>query len=290
MRITRLGEGVDRTGRLAEAAMNRTVEVLVEFKKEMDHHGVSRARVTATSAARDAENEDELARQVARVVGSVPEVLAGKEEARLTYLGATSGLDKAEGPYLVIDVGGGSTELVGGGCPELDAGGSTELVGGGCPELDAISLEMGCVRVTERFFEHDPPLAAELAAAGRYVSGLVGKALEAQPGLGGASRLIGVAGTVSALVRLELGLVDYDRDRIHLAKLSRGAIERLLSELAAAPVAQRRDWPALEAERADVIVGGTVVLAEAMVALGFDELTASESDLLDGVASELLVS
>ncbi|MGA3354244.1 MAG: exopolyphosphatase [Acidimicrobiales bacterium] len=272
MRITRLGEGVDGSGRLAEEAMRRTTDVLAEFAKVMGDLGVGRARATATSAARDAENADVFARRVAEVIGVVPEVLDGNEEARLTYLGATSELDPDAGPYLVIDVGGGSTELV-----------------GGSPSgLHAVSLEMGCVRVTERFLEHDPPLREELDAARVYVRRLVAGAVRVEPGLAGAARLIGVAGTVSALVRLEQGIVEYDRSRVHHAVLSLSVIERLLGELAALSVARRVSWPALEAERADVIIGGMAVLTEAMAVLGFDALTASESDLLDGVAAELL--
>jgi exopolyphosphatase/guanosine-5'-triphosphate,3'-diphosphate pyrophosphatase len=272
MRITRLGQGVDSAGRLSEEAMQRTVDVLAEFRKVMDANGVTRARATATSAARDAENEGELARRVAEVLGVVPEVLQGEEEARLTYLGATSELDPTKGPYLVIDVGGGSTELV----------------GGKPPGLHAVSLEIGCVRVTERFLGHDPPLWAELQAARVQVHLLVTGAVKAHPELGAAAQLIGVAGTVSALTRLEQGLLDYDRGRIHHARLGLAAIERLLGELATLSLARRLEWPELESERADVIVGGAAVLAEAMVVLGFDQLTASESDLLDGVAAELL--
>jgi exopolyphosphatase/guanosine-5'-triphosphate,3'-diphosphate pyrophosphatase len=272
MRITRLGEGVDSTGSLAEEAMRRTLDVLAEFRRLTNGLGVGRARATATSAARDADNEGEFARRVAKVLGIVPEVLTGEEEARLTYRGATSELEPGDGPYLVIDVGGGSTELVAG------AG----------PTVHSASLEMGCVRLTERFIGHDPPLPAELQAARDYVHRLVNEALASQPVLGLPARLIGVAGTVSALVRLDNGVVEYDRSRIHHARLSLAVIEHLLGELAAATVADRLTWPALEPERADVIIGGAVVLAEAMALLGFDALTASESDLLDGVAAELL--
>ena len=274
MRITRLGQDVDRTGRLSEEAIQRTIDVLAEFRKVMDDHGVTQARVTATSAARDAANVAEFSRRVVEVLGTVPEVLDGREEARLGYMGATSELDRTEGPYLVIDVGGGSTELV----------------GGRPPGLHAVSLEMGCVRVSERFLEHDPPLGSELEAARAYVRGLVTGAIEAQPELGGAARLIGVAGTVSALVRLDQGLDHYDRSRIHHARLRLETIERLLGGLASVSLARRREWPALEVGRADVIIGGTVVLAESMTVLGFDVLTESESDLLDGVASELLTA
>jgi len=272
MRITRLGQGVDATGRLAEDAISRTVSVLAEFREVMDDHGVVRARATATSAARDAENADEFATKVTDVLGIAPEVLPGDEEGRLAYVGATAGLDPGEGPYLVIDVGGGSTELVGG------AG----------PTLEVASLEIGCVRVTERFFEHDPPLPGELAAARSHVRGLVQGALGARRGLAGGRRLIGLAGTVAALVRLDQGLLEYDRDRIHHAPLRLASVEHLLAVLSPEPLERRREWPGLEPERADVIIGGAVVLAEAMATLGFDVLTASEADLLDGVTAELL--
>lgn len=272
MRITRLGEGVDRTGLLGEEAMERTLRVLDEFGAVIGRLGVVRVRATATSAARDAGNRDEFASRVAERIGTGPEILAGAEEARLTYLGAVSQLDAAHGPYLVIDVGGGSTELV--------APGPAGLV--------SVSLEMGCVRVTERFLAHDPPAPAELAAARQYVHGLVAGALQAEPALTRGRCLVGVAGTVSALVRLELGIVAYDRELIHHARLTLSSVERLLAELAALPLARRLEIPALEAERADVIIGGGLVLAESMATLGFTELTASEADLLDGVAAELL--
>jgi len=272
MRITRLGQGVDHTGRLGEEAMRRTIDVLVEFKAVMGHHGVTRARATATSAARDADNAGEFAGRVTQVLSVEPEVLPGEDEGRFAYLGATAGLDPAAGPYLVIDVGGGSTELVGG-------------VG---PGLDVVSLDIGCVRVTERFFDHDPPLAVELGAARSQVRRLVSRAVQAQPGLDGATQLIGVAGTVAALVRLEQGLLEYDRERIHHARLTLAAVERLIGELGALPLKRRLEWPGLEPERADVIIGGAVVLAEAMLTLGFEVLTASESDLLDGIAADLL--
>ena len=273
MRITRLGQGVDREGRLDEGAMERTIGVLAEFRQVMDRLGVARARATATAAARDASNTAEFARRATEVLGTTPEVLDGEEEGRLTYLGATSELDGAQGPFLVIDVGGGSTELVGGG-------------GTGAPV--AISLEMGCVRGTERFLEHDPPLVSELQALRTHVRQLVTGAVTARPELAGAARLVGVAGTVSALVRLEQGILVYDRNLVHHARLHLVAIERLIAELARLPLPRRCEWPAMETDRADVIVGGATVLAEAMHTLGFAVLTASESDLLDGVAAELL--
>ncbi len=274
MRITRLGAGVDRAGRLSEEAIVRTLEVLAEFRTAMDLHGVVEKRAAATSAVRDAENAEDFADRVVEVLGVAPEVLPGEEEGRLAYLGATAELDPGQGPYLLIDVGGGSTELVG-------------SVGS---DMVVVSLDIGCVRATERFLAHDPPLASELEAARSQVRGLVSRVVDDHPGLKGAARLIGVAGTVAALSRLEQGLVSYDRGRIHHSQVTLAAVERLIGQLGSIPLARRRSWPTLEPERADVIIGGAVVLAEAMTTLGFDALTASESDLLDGIAAELLAA
>ncbi len=274
MRITRLGAGVDRAGRLSEEAMGRTLDVLAEFRAAIDLHGVVNKRVAATSAVRDAENAEEFTGRVVEVLGVAPEVLAGEEEGRLAYFGATAELDSGQGPYLLIDVGGGSTELVG-------------SVGSG---IVVVSLDIGCVRATERFLAHDPPLPSELEAARSEVRGLVSRAVDDHPGLKGAARLIGVAGTVAALSRLDQGLVAYDRARIHHSHVSLAAVERLIGLLASIPLARRREWPTLAPERADVIIGGALVLAEAMTTLGFHVLTASESDLLDGIAAELLAS
>ena len=203
-------------------------------------------------------------------LGQAPEVLAGPEEGRLAFAGATADLDADGGPYLLVDVGGGSTELVGG------AGG------------EVVSLDVGCVRATERYLAHDPPRAEELASLRAGVRRLVRDALNEHPGLAGAATLVGVAGTVAALTGIDQGLVEYDRDRIHHARLARSTVERLLGELAAVPVAVRRRRPGVEEGRVDVIVGGSAVLAAAMAVLGFDELLASESDLLDGIVAELL--
>ncbi|MGD1011572.1 MAG: DUF501 domain-containing protein [Acidimicrobiales bacterium] len=272
MRITRLGMGVDLEGRLAVDAIERTITVLAEFREVMDCHGVNRVRAATTSAGRDAANATEFVRRATAVLGVAPEVLTGPEEGRLAFRGATADLEPTGGPYLVLDVGGGSTELVGG------AG----------PGLSAVSLEVGCVRITERFFAHDPPAASELSEARSHVRRLVTAAVEANPDLRRGAQLVGVAGSVAALVRLDQGLVTYDRSRIHHAVLTRATVERLLSELAASSAASRRALPSLEPERADVIVGGAVVLAEAMDVLGFETLIASESDLLDGIVAELL--
>jgi len=272
MRITRLGAGVDRTGRLAPEAIARTLDVLSEFRQAMDRFGVERSLATATSAVRDASNSREFLAPATDVLGEVPVVLSGQLEGLLSYGGATAELD-AEGPYLVLDIGGGSTELV------------TES-----PEREAVvvSLDIGCVRVTERFLGSDPPSPDELAEAGHHVRQLVAGAARQHPGFRQARCLVGLAGTVSALGVLALGLDRYDRDAVHHSVITRAGVGQLVSELASAPVAARRLRPGMERDRADVIVGGALILHVAMEELGYDEVLVSESDILDGIVAELL--
>ncbi|HLI15543.1 MAG TPA: DUF501 domain-containing protein [Acidimicrobiales bacterium] len=272
MTITRLGEGVEETGVLAEAAIERTLAALAAYREELDALGVVAVRAIATSAARRAANADELLGRAEAILGVAPELLDGREEGRLAYRGATASLEPSAGPYVVVDLGGGSTELV-----------------AGPAESPAVcSLEVGCVRLTERFLRHDPPLRAELEAAGAHVRALAAEALAATPALRAPARLVGVAGTVAALAALDLGLPAYDGERLHHAVLTRRAVERWRDELAAVRVERRRARPGLEPGRADVIVGGAIVLAEVMAALGQRELVVSERDILDGVAAELL--
>jgi exopolyphosphatase/guanosine-5'-triphosphate,3'-diphosphate pyrophosphatase len=276
-RITRLGEGVDRTGRLSVPAIGRTVSVLAEYRMLMDRFGVVRCRATATSAARDAANADELFGAAERVLGTPLELLGGAEEGRLSYRGATMGLDERDGPYLVVDLGGGSTELAVGPPP----GGAAES------SVAAVSLDVGCVRVTERFLSSDPPAPSEIADAVAYVRGLVDGAVEHEPRIRLAPRMVGVAGTVSTLAMLDLGLETHVRDQIHHAVMSRDRIVALAGALLGETGAARAARPGVEPGRADVIAGGALVLAEVMARTGHDELIASESDILDGVAAEL---
>jgi exopolyphosphatase/guanosine-5'-triphosphate,3'-diphosphate pyrophosphatase len=273
MRITRLGEGVDATGRLSPAAVARTAEVLAEYRLRMRRHGVRRARLVATSAVRRAANGQALAEAAREASGVEPEVLSGAEEGRLAFLGATAELDPAAGPYLVADIGGGSTELVVG------------RVGG--EVAGVVSLEVGCVRLTERFLAHDPPSSDELGRAGRHVDGLLEQAARQCPELAGARRLVGLAGTVSALAQLEAGLDHYRREAIHHFVLGRQAVQRLLAELASVPSAERAARFRLEPGRADVIVGGCVVLDRLMEHFGFDACLVSEADILDGLVLSL---
>lgn len=275
MQITRLGHGVDRTGRLDADAIARTVAVLVNYRGAMDAAGVTRCLAVATSAVRDAGNAEEFLDRAGAVLGAPPQVLSGDAEGRLSYRGATDELDPNLGPYLVVDIGGGSTELV------------TARGGQGTTLVEAVSLAVGCVRITERFLRSDPPSPTELAQASAFVRGLLVEA-RAAVAFEGAGRMVGLAGTVSALAVLRLGRESYDREAVHHTALGVEDVRRLLRELAAMPVAERRAVRGMERDRADVLVGGAVVLETIMDHMGFDELVVSESDILDGIVAELL--
>jgi exopolyphosphatase / guanosine-5'-triphosphate,3'-diphosphate pyrophosphatase len=275
MRITRLGQGVDATGRLAADAIGRTVAVLTEYRAVLDRLGVERVRMTATSAARDAANRDDFFDAAEATVGVRPELLGGEEEARLSFVGATAGLDPAQGPFLVVDLGGGSTEFAVGTPGPASPG----------PEGVA-SVDIGCVRITEKFLHSDPPAPEELSGALTVVRDYLDDVARALPAASGAACLVGLAGTVSAVAAVELG-IDYDRDRIHHFRLSRRAVEDVFRTLATETRAQRVHNPGLERERADVIVGGVVVLAAVMRYFTFDECLVSEADILDGLVMSL---
>ena len=276
MSITRLGAGIDASGALDPAAIERTLVALRGFRETLDAHGVVALRAVATSAARDASNGLELTATAQEVLGVELEILPGAEEGRLAFLGATSDLDPGEGPYLIVDLGGGSTELVTG---DRDADKATMVA--------AVSLEVGCVRVTERFLSGDPPAPPELEAARRLVRGLVEGAAEKAPSLRRARRVVGVAGTVSSLAAMDLGVKGYDPAQTHHHVLRRGSVSALLDRLARLDVEARRRVLGLEPGRADVIVGGTLVLDEIMASLGCDEILVSEMDILDGLVATL---
>ena len=199
MRITRLGQGVDATGRLDEEAIARCVAVLTEYRQVMDRLHVGRGRLVATSAARDASNGSEFLRAAGEATGLVPELITGIDEGRLSLAGAVAELDPAQGPFLVLDIGGGSTELVTGDGPD-DA------------DLVADSMQLGCVRLSERFLTDDPPAPAQLATARVEVDAQLDAAIATHPRFSAAHRLVGLAGTVSTLASVNLGLADYDRD------------------------------------------------------------------------------
>jgi exopolyphosphatase/guanosine-5'-triphosphate,3'-diphosphate pyrophosphatase len=273
MRITRLGEAVDHSGRLQPAAIRRTLDVLEEYRRAIAAASVSQVRAVATSALRDAANAPSFLDPAALVIGTELGVLEGIEEGRLSYRGATSELSRDGDPYLVVDVGGGSTELV------------TALGNG---SIEAVSLDVGCVRVTERFLAGDPPTESQLQAARAHVLGLLEGARSCRAALADAKTLVGLAGTVSALTMLSLGLESYDRAAVHHARLARPEVARLLEEMAVITVEERRARVGMEYDRADVIVGGALVLLTVLEVFGCDELIVSESDILDGIVAELL--
>lgn len=278
MRITRLGQGVDRGGHLAPDAVQRTVEVLREYRGLIDEHGVphDRVRMTATSAARDAANRDEFFDAAAGAVGVEPELLSGDDEARLSFAGATADLDPARGPFLVFDLGGGSTEFVFG---TSGPDGTVEA---------AVSLEVGCVRLTERFLTTDPPQPEDLTAAITYTDTWLDDVVRLIPQVGEAATVVGLAGTVSTVAAVELGLTAYDREAIHHFGLTKDAAEDVFRTLATEARADRIHNPGLEEARADVIVGGCCALVAIYRRLGLEGILVSEADILDGLALSLV--
>jgi exopolyphosphatase/guanosine-5'-triphosphate,3'-diphosphate pyrophosphatase len=251
--ITRLGESVDRRRRLLPTAIARVRNTLVDYRRTAERHGAERVLAIATSAVRDAENGEAFLGEVECSYGFATRLLDGDEEAMLTLRGVSAGREISDGT-LLVDIGGGSTELV-----------LTEANGAGFHD----SLDIGCVRLTERF--------------GEDVDACAGQVREALPELG-VAQAIGVAGTVTALAALDLGLVEYDPDLVHGRRLPRAGVERQLERLAALPLEERRRVPGLEPERAPVIVAGAVILREILDAYGLDQFEASERDILDGAA------
>jgi len=267
LKITRLGEGVDERKRLLPAPIARVRNVLTDFRREAEELGAERTLAVATSAVRDAENGEAFLGEVEWSYGFTTRLLSGHEEAELSFRGASAGRELAE-DTLLIDIGGGSTELVVGG-PE------------GLSFHD--SLNMGGVRLTERFLHSDPPTDEELAACGAGARELLAKQVphEIRP-----RNAIGVAGTITSIAALDLGLPEYDPDRVEGHRLSREGVRAQLERLAALPLAGRREVPALDPDRAPVIVAGTVILGEVLDHFGLDRLEASEHDILDGAALE----
>jgi exopolyphosphatase/guanosine-5'-triphosphate,3'-diphosphate pyrophosphatase len=276
MRITRLGEGVDATRRLGPEALERTFAVLRDYRAVMDAERVVRTRLVATSAVRDAANGEAFLGPAADIIGTPAELLPGEEEGQLSYAGATSDLPATGAGVVVLDIGGGSTEIV---TKPSDT-------------IESVSLDMGCVRLTERFLRGDPPSEGEVSAAVAAIARELDRATQVIPALadlGPASRLVGLAGTVSTLASLELGLVAYDRERIHHAVLSRQAVGRWCDLLGAERVAERARRRGLPAGRRDVIFGGALVLREVMTRFAFDECVVSEADILDGLVMSLQI-
>ena len=265
MRIVRLGEGVDATGRLAPAAIERTRQALLGYAAEIAERGATRVRMVATSASRDASNAADFRTMVRGVLGIDPEVVTGDEEARLSFSGAVRGLD-GEPPYLVVDIGGGSTEFV----------------TGSAAAEHAISVDIGCVRMTERHLHTDPPAGAEIAAATADITAAVDEALAAVPGRD-ARTLVGLAGSVTTVTALALGLPGYDPERIQHARIGYDEVATVTADLLAMTVAERRRLPVMHPGRADVIGAGALILRTIMERSAHRSVVASEHDILDGI-------
>ncbi len=275
MRITRLGEGVDATGKLAPDAVERCSTVLSEFRRVMDRLGVVRGRLVATSAVRDASNGGEFLEPAGRITGFEPEVLEGDEEGRLSLAGAVAELDPGEGPFFVLDIGGGSTELVSGSGPND-------------PGLAVVSLQIGCVRLTERYLPSDPPSPTGLGEAEAAIGAALDLAVAQHPEFLRTHRLVGLAGTVTTLASLNLGLETYRADRIHHAELSAHEVEHWYRTLAREDHRARLGRTGMVSGREDVIVAGAMILAVVMRRFGFDRCLVSEADILDGLVADLL--
>jgi len=269
--ITRLGRGVDATGALDPVAVERTVAVLGEYRSAMDDHGVTEFRAAATSAARDAANADSFFDAAAAVLGVRPELLTGEEEGALSFAGATTDLAVDDGPFLVIDIGGGSTECI---------------VGTDRPEVMR-SFDVGSVRLTEKHLVSDPPGPEELSNAIAEATSWFEDLGREVPEVAGVRTVVGLAGTISTVAAVEIGMDRYDRDLIHHFTLTRAAAEDVFRTLATEPLRDRIHNPGLERERADVIVGGCCVLVAFLRTLGIDELLVSEADILDGLVASL---
>lgn len=273
--ITRLGEDVDRTCWLKREAIERTLETLEAYGKTIKEFGVGRVKVAATSAVRDARNADDFLELVGDRVGFEVEVLTGKREAELAFLGVAHDWRPSthdHRPILVIDIGGGSTELI------LGRSGFGEQV---------FSLDIGCVRLTEMFIKSDPPLASEIEALGSHVLETVRPAADRIERTEGPIAF-GVAGTITTISAIEQEMKVYDPERIHGSKLLISTVEGILGRLVRMPLTERKRVAGLEPARADIIVAGIVILREIMKALGLTELTVSEHDILDGLIVSML--
>ena len=267
--ITRLGEGVDATGRLSQGAVERVLGVCAAYREAIDARGVASVVAIMTSAVRDAANGGEFADELRSRFGFEPETLSGEREARLTYRGATSWRGHEE-PLLVLDIGGGSTELV------VGAGEEVEF---------HVSTQIGAVRFTERYLRSDPPSAEELVACRDAVRAGIGEAVP-EPVCRRPARGIAVAGTPTSLAAIELQLEPYDRERVHGHRLGRESCERIIDRLAVLPLAERRRVPGLHPGRAPTIVAGGLILVEAMALFRLEAMEVSERDILEGAALE----
>jgi exopolyphosphatase / guanosine-5'-triphosphate,3'-diphosphate pyrophosphatase len=267
--VTRLGDGVDRNDRLAEPAMQRVFDTCARYRERIDELGAEPVVAVLTSAVRDAANGEEFRAELRRRFGFDARIISGEIEARLTYHGATSWREHEE-PLLVLDIGGGSTELVIGHHDDVEF---------------HVSTQIGSVRFTERYLQQDPPAEPAIAACREAVrAGLEGAVpvdVRDRPADG-----IAVAGTPTSFAAIELRLEPYDRERVHGHRLTRETCERILRELAALPLFERRRVPGLHPDRAPTIVAGGLILVATMELFGLDSMEVSERDILEGAALE----
>jgi exopolyphosphatase/guanosine-5'-triphosphate,3'-diphosphate pyrophosphatase len=276
MRIVRLGEGVDATGQFAPVALARTRAALAEYADELRVHDVDKVRMVATSAARDVSNREEFFAMTAELLGAVvpgavAEVITGTEEAALSFTGAVGELDHDATPFVVVDLGGGSTEVV---------VGNRDVTA-------SFSADIGCVRLTERCLHSDPPTATEIEQARAVVRDALSEALRVVP-VEGARTWVGVAGTMTTLSALAQGMVTYDPDAIHLSRVGFDELLTVCDDLIAMTRKQRAALGPMHEGRVDVIGGGAIIVEELARELGsragIDELVVSEHDILDGIA------
>jgi exopolyphosphatase / guanosine-5'-triphosphate,3'-diphosphate pyrophosphatase len=292
MEIVRLGQGVDATGRLAPEALERTFRTLAEYAGQISQARAAAVRMVATSATRDASNAAEFSRGVRDILGVAPEVITGDDEARLSFTGATRELGAAsetwpQPPYLVVDIGGGSTEFVLGGAGSAtgpDTGSSRGSPPWGSTDgLSAISVDIGCVRLTERHLRSDPPSAAEIEAASGDIDSALDDVAGAVP-VATARTLVGLAGSVTTVTAIGLGLPVYDPRRTHHARLPADVVHRVTGQLLSQNHEERAAIGSLHPGRVDVIGAGALILDRIMRRFGFGEVVTSEHDILDGIA------
>lgn len=270
MEIVKLGEGVDRTKNFSPVAVERTLAAVRRFKVLIDSHRVTKLRFCATSATRDAQNREIFTKPVEEILGIEPEVIVGTEEARLSFLGATAELSRELAPFLVVDIGGGSTEFVFG-FNDVEA---------------AVSVDIGCVRMTERHFTQDPPSAVEISSAQSDINQAIDRA-SAQVRIADAKTLIAVAGTATTVAAAALKLATYDRERIHGAHISAAQTLAISDWLLGLARSERAALGYMHPGRVEVIAAGSLVLAEIMKRTGATEFIASERDILDGIVATL---
>ncbi len=273
MEIVRLGQAVDKTGQFHPDAIERTLNAVDNFTVELRRRGVEKLRFVATSATRDATNRDLFLNGVHERLGIYPEVITGDEEAALSFQGASRELPAAEGPLLVVDIGGGSTEFVFG-HSEVEA---------------AKSVNIGCVRMSERHFHSDPPTADEIARATVDIDAAIENAGRLVP-IKEAKTLIAVAGTATTVAAAALGLSEYDPRAIHLSRIPAAKVHEISKIFMKMTHAERAALPYMHEGRVDVITAGALVLSEILTATGAKEFVASESDILDGMAWSLAKS